>query len=54
MFDFFEIFMILSSFLLPEKKKKKNTQPTEPTWQIRPPVKQVSFFPHPPWPYWKY
>ena len=41
MSDFFEIFLSLGSFFLPEikkkiKKKKKNARPTDPTWQVRP------------------
>ena len=43
---FFEIFLFLESFLLPEikEKTKQNAQPTDPTWQVRPPAKQVCFF----------
>ena len=37
---FFEIFMFLGSFLLPEKINKK-TRPTNPTWHVR---LQVVFF----------
>ena len=43
--------MFLGSFLLPEKKKKltekkkkKKARPTDPTWQVCPPVKQGLFF----------
>ena len=44
-----EIFVSLGSFLLPEIKKiiiikKKKTRPTDPTWQILPPVKHFFFF----------
>ena len=39
-FIFSKFFVFLGSFLLPEiKKKKKKKRPTNPTWQVRPPVK---------------
>ena len=44
-FCFGRFFVFLGLFLLSEKKKKPTPDRlTDPTWQVRPPVKQGFFF----------
>ena len=36
---FLEMFVVLGSFLPPEKKKKKEGPTDQPYWEVHPPVK---------------